>query len=565
MTDLSDEQKTIVELPLGPLAVTACAGSGKTKTAVHRLAEMRRRIANPHARLALLSFSNVAVDTFRREYVSIAGGNTEGVDIDTVDGFITSNVLRPHSHRTMECNRTPFLVDGREPFLNSFTVYDGQRPRPTTDIEIGIEGNKFSYTVGLNNKNIVDAEARRALTELGKKGAYTHRTAPYWVIRTLAGQGFVLRALARRYPHILVDEAQDLGPTHQIILRMLIKAGSQLSLIGDPNQGIFEFSNADGKFLAEYGGRAGVMAKSLATNYRSVPEIVTLANRLCGRKDMADRPEQPGVSGAYFIPYKKPEKQKALSTFASMLQSAGIPLEGGIILCRGNDGAIEWGGGEKAQGQKVIKAFAEATIARDQLKRFGKAFECSCVAVSGLLDPKHDDLISRLVRPVDAQSASMRRAIWNFVRNPVTGLPSGELVANAAWHAAILVRAKDLVDRLAREFGVIPAENLGRRLAKTGLLDKPLVPPLDLAQAEQSSFRVSTVHKVKGESIDGVMYVVSKDQAEALLGGATTELGRIGYVAVTRARDLFVLAVPENSLALLEPNLRAAGFKKPGV
>jgi superfamily I DNA/RNA helicase len=94
--DLSPEQQAIVDLPLSPIAVTACAGSGKTKTAVHRLATMRRRYGGPGL-IALLSFSNVAVDTFRREYAALLRslpmiGRSSAVEIDTVDGFITTNV-----------------------------------------------------------------------------------------------------------------------------------------------------------------------------------------------------------------------------------------------------------------------------------------------------------------------------------------------------------------------------------------------------------------------------------------------------------------------------------------
>ena len=40
MTGLSDEQRAIVDAPAGPLSVIACAGSGKTRTAVHRLVEI---------------------------------------------------------------------------------------------------------------------------------------------------------------------------------------------------------------------------------------------------------------------------------------------------------------------------------------------------------------------------------------------------------------------------------------------------------------------------------------------------------------------------------------------
>jgi superfamily I DNA/RNA helicase len=176
MIGLSQEQEAIVNLPLQPVAVIACAGSGKTKTAVRRLAAMRGLHRDDHSLVALLSFSNVAVDTFRGEYAASLRGQKStrrafAVEIDTMDGFITTNVLRPHGHRTMKCSRTPYLVDGREPFLHSFTVFDGKRSHQTADLDIAFNNGGFVYTVGRNAQQIPPSRAEPALTKLGGVGA----------------------------------------------------------------------------------------------------------------------------------------------------------------------------------------------------------------------------------------------------------------------------------------------------------------------------------------------------------------------------------------------------------
>jgi superfamily I DNA/RNA helicase len=68
--EATPEQQAIIEAELKSIAVVACPGSGKTATAVRRVAEVRRRLEEMGSRghVALLSFSNVAVDTFRDEY-----------------------------------------------------------------------------------------------------------------------------------------------------------------------------------------------------------------------------------------------------------------------------------------------------------------------------------------------------------------------------------------------------------------------------------------------------------------------------------------------------------------
>lgn len=115
MINLSPQQREIVDAPLKPMAVSACAGSGKTATAVRRLAAMRKLLDDSHGHIALLSFSNVAVDTFNKDYNALlqakpSDNRRGGVEITTIDAFITSNIIRPHGHLVMGCARTPFLV-----------------------------------------------------------------------------------------------------------------------------------------------------------------------------------------------------------------------------------------------------------------------------------------------------------------------------------------------------------------------------------------------------------------------------------------------------------------------
>lgn len=571
MIELSGQQQLIVGLPLEPFSVTACAGSGKTQTAVHRLAEMRKKLEDNHGLIALLSFSNVAVDTFRRDYLTLmrtakAGRRSHAVEIDTVDGFIVCNILRPHAHRIMGAARTPFLVDGSEPFLRGFKVFDGSRPHLTSDLAINLESGALKFTVGKNDVEIASAQAVAALAKLGKTGAYTHDSARYWVLRTLKEEPFVLRALARRYPHVLVDEAQDIGPLHQAILELMVSAGTRLSLIGDPNQGIYEFQGANGAFLAQYGDRPGILSKELTVNYRSVPLILGVANKLSGRADTADRPEPSTVNGAFYIPFKKAEKGKALGAFESMIATAGLATKDGVVLCRSADWAAEWSGGEEGQGQGIVRAFAEAVIFRDKLKDMRKAYELTCRGIVGLLASQHGDLASKLTRAnPTADLVRLRRAIWSFARDPDAGLPAGTLLADTEWHPLMSTRVKAFIETLVRECGVSAGENLGQKLAKKALDNRPLIQLPDLAQPTVPAFRVSTVHKVKGESLEAVMYVANKDQVKQLLAGTGTEVGRIGYVAVTRAKNLFVLAVPDGCLAELEDELVANGFRRPGT
>lgn len=190
------------------------------------------------------------------------------------------------------------------------------------------------------------------------------------------------------------------------------------------------------------------------------------------------------------------------------------------------------------------------------------AFSQACAGIVGLLDDGHGDLLSLIKgQAVSQELRGVRREIWNFVKNPATGLPASNLDAVKEWHPQLVVRVKALLGRLEKQYGFVSGDNLGNRLKKTALPNGPLVEAPEGDEPQNLQFRLSTVHKVKGESLDGVMYVASRSNIEEFLAGTKTENGKIGYVALTRARNVFVLAVPSDAIAALKPLLDATGFQ----
>lgn len=565
----SDEQQGIINAPLTPMSVIACAGSGKTRTAVRRLAEIRRQLGDHRGRVALLSFSNVAVDTFTRGYQALVqtmslGVGSSRVEIDTLDGFITRNVLHPHAYRTMGANQAAYLVMGEEAFLKGFTFWN-QYPVSITKMQISIVGNALSFYYSQNDQviHLPYEDSLKLVERLGHTGAYTHNLGRYWCYRTLQDQPVILRALVKRYPQILIDEAQDIGTMHQAILEQLIAAGATVSLIGDPNQGIYEFAGANGQFLANYGKRPGVTNYALTRNYRSVPAILELANRISARTDNANREVPASMHGAFFISYKPKDKQKLIESFQAATIAAGLKIENSAVVCRGRELANKLSGNVAPVGQGIVKDFALAAILRDKHQDYLGSFKLIAGCIANLLADPPKGWATQLTQPSRYPEArSTCRLIWNFTRDASSGLPSSELLANTEWHPQLLQRVKSLLATLDKEHGLKSANNLGNKLAKKGLPEEALLAAKDLGFVQGPHLRIDTVHQVKGESLDAVLYMATNEHINALLAGVGSEVGRIGYVAVTRARNLFWLAIPANALKGLQPALVAHGFKE---
>jgi DNA helicase-2/ATP-dependent DNA helicase PcrA len=84
-----------------------------------------------------------------------------------------------------------------------------------------------------------------------------------------------------RYRCFVVDEYQDVTPLQQRVLDAWLGDRDDLTVVGDANQTIYSFTGASPRFLLDFSRRfpeAGVVR--LERDYRSTPQVVSLANRV---------------------------------------------------------------------------------------------------------------------------------------------------------------------------------------------------------------------------------------------------------------------------------------------
>ncbi len=572
---LSKRQKAIVCSPLKSFSTQACAGSGKTRTAVARVQKIRQLLGCRRTNVLLLSFSNVAVRTFKAEFAKQS--DIQSIDrinnrtsIETFDSFLTTNILRPHAYRTMGCNRTPFLVSGSEQFLlnKKYRFWYEASPknipitgRAINQVKVNLQDDKYSFYYDFHSKQMAINNGPRVVAELGKLGAYTHELAKYWSVRTLLEEPGLLEILARRYSHIVVDEAQDLGLFYCHILQELIKRGVTVSLVGDPAQAIFEFTGADGVFLRDFVKNHHATDFPLTKNYRSLRSLVNISNVISGNNSKAKRRESRDGEGGFFTRYEPNSPQVLVDNFVEKAEVLNLSVDNCAVLYRGIAGIQKLRSKSGRQGRGKVALLAEACIFRDTHGDYHSAYELVLSCILGLLSDAPDDVCTRLKSvELDAESKMFRRHIWKFVKDTELGLPSSALNARSSWLVKLKENINGLFTIIEKDCGYHVVERLGNRLTTTGLLDKALLDEEDLVEAKKKQIRVDTVHQVKGESLAGVLYVATKAHIDAMLAGIDTEDGRIGYVALTRAKDLFVLGVPSNSYKVLKGKLEAIGL-----
>ena len=84
-----------------------------------------------------------------------------------------------------------------------------------------------------------------------------------------------------RYRCFVVDEYQDVTPLQQRVLSAWLGDRDDLTVVGDANQTIYSFTGASPRYLLDFSRRfPDATVVRLERDYRSTPQVVSLANRV---------------------------------------------------------------------------------------------------------------------------------------------------------------------------------------------------------------------------------------------------------------------------------------------
>jgi DNA helicase-2/ATP-dependent DNA helicase PcrA len=143
----------------------------------------------------------------------------------------------------------------------------------------------------------------------------------------------------RRYAWFSVDEYQDTNPLQQALLDAWVGDRRDIGVVGDPNQTIYSFTGATPRYLLEFARRyPDARTVSLVRNYRSTPQVLTLANRLVragsGPTLAATSPDGPEPEVRRHA--SEEGELHALAASIRKLLTAGLPGSEIAVLTRTN-------------------------------------------------------------------------------------------------------------------------------------------------------------------------------------------------------------------------------------
>ncbi|TBH17244.1 UvrD-helicase domain-containing protein [Thermus thermamylovorans] len=277
----------------------ASAGTGKTHTLVQELLALLHR-GVPLRRVAAVTFTRKAAEELRGRiqeevahlpsapWAEEARREAHGAVFTTVHGFM-AEALR-HTAPLLSLDPDFALLD--EPLAEALFLEEVRSLLYLRGLDPGLEGpllalhRKRSLAEAL--RPLPEAEGLVALYEEALRG-YRRRTREALGPGDLEAQALRLlehpQALARvveRFPHLLIDEFQDLNPLQGRFFRALEGAGAEVVAVGDPKQSIYLFRNARVEVFRQALAEAAEV-RALAQTWRHARAVARLLNRFAER------------------------------------------------------------------------------------------------------------------------------------------------------------------------------------------------------------------------------------------------------------------------------------------
>ena len=529
---LDPDQRAVATQVAGPLAVLAGAGTGKTRAITYRIAygaavgafdpsnvlavtftqraafEMRHRLAQlgvPKAQAR--TFHSAALRQLRHFWPTVVGG-----PLPDVIPHKASLVAASAARLGITIDRTNVRdiaaeVEWAKVSMIDAAHYASRVARLRRDVPAGLDAGDMArlldvYEDAKNERGVIDFE-----------------DILIYLCGMLQERADVASIVRKQYRSFVVDEFQDVNLLQARLLDLWLGGRHDVCVVGDVAQTIYSFTGASPDYLTGFGRKhPGARIVELTRDYRSTPQIVSLANDVLARSSQREgtvrlSSQRDGGAQVTYRTYDddRAEAEGVAASIADLIAGGMAPHSIAVLMrTNGQSQAFEEALG--ARGIPVAVAGGKPFFARDDVRT----------------------AISRL--RAAAAASTDDGSVGEIVRDVLSGVgwapeaPSGQAGSERWSNMNAIVGWAD--DSQAETLAAFVTE-LDERVAYQ-------------VEPDKSGVELATIHAAKGLEWDAVFLV---GVAEGLLpisyaktAAAREEERRLLYVAVTRARDLLTLS-----------------------
>ncbi|MBQ6583338.1 MAG: UvrD-helicase domain-containing protein, partial [Mogibacterium sp.] len=292
----------------GMVRVVAGAGSGKTRALTGRFAYLVNELGILPGNILCVTFTNKAANEMRQRIHNLTGDNDTGF-INTFHGFWVS-VLQEDSH-IVQYPKSFLVLDNSDIDAMLAIIYEErgltlremtfanardmieiiklkERPEYYLDMtDMSLEALRRKYEEARNPKDII---FYGYLYQEKKCFGLDYNDLIKFTLHIFQVNEEVRLKWQKRLEYIMIDEFQDIDDLQYQLMEVLAGYHRNLFLVGDPDQTIYSWRGANGRFLMDFDlHHPGTKTVMMMQNYRSTPEILAAANSLISRNTIRIR------------------------------------------------------------------------------------------------------------------------------------------------------------------------------------------------------------------------------------------------------------------------------------
>lgn len=285
---LNDKQLEAVNHTEGPCLVLAGAGSGKTRVLTERIIKLIDDGVSPYNILAI-TFTNKAAKEMRVRVQNKIGDVASSIFIGTFHSFGLRILRENYDAIGYSSNITILDTDDTKSLIkrilkeNSFDPADYDIKHIISKISSakndGISPLEFSKLFLNEHDKVICLVYEKYLKLLKENNSVDFDDLLLKPVEIFKKRKDILEKYQERFRYILVDEYQDTNSIQYELCKMLAKKYNNIFVVGDANQSIYSWRNADYRnilnFEKDYKNAHVVL---LEENYRSTNTILKAAN-----------------------------------------------------------------------------------------------------------------------------------------------------------------------------------------------------------------------------------------------------------------------------------------------
>jgi len=305
-SQLNPAQLEAVMTTDGPVLVIAGAGSGKTRTLVHRLARLVSLGVEPSS-ILLLTFTRKAAHEMLNRAEKLLGMALGGVQGGTFHAFSFAT-LRRHPQAAGYPGALTIMDRGDAEEVMGHVISDlgagkGDKSFPKKGFVLELVGKSRNKELSVHE--VLSREAyqmlphAKDLEEIADEyriykenhGLLDYDDMLFTLERALVQNPDLLARLRERHRYLMVDEYQDTNMVQARLVKLLAGEAGNVMAVGDDAQSIYAFRGANVENILSFPRIfEGTRIVRLEQNYRSTQPILDLTNAILRHaKDRFDK------------------------------------------------------------------------------------------------------------------------------------------------------------------------------------------------------------------------------------------------------------------------------------